>query len=123
MKPSDVLDKAAEIIIRDGWYQGEYFETPDDPADRDQANRTAPCCQAGAISRAAHGVAWLIGWDAVDRAESHARYRAERYMRDYIRARYGTRSSVEWNDTVARDADEVVTALRGAAEEARRAGQ
>lgn len=131
MKPSEILDKAADIIVRDGWWQGAYYKEPstDLPAGEiwrwadDEARRTAPCCQAGAISRAAFGVAWADTLAQVDHVQGGAYSRADGYMRRYAHKTFGDTSPIAWNDEPERTAEEVVEALRGAAELAREAGE
>lgn len=128
MKPSEILDKAAEIIERDGWIQGKYYQTDRHNPKSDQAaNEHGPCCQAGAISRAAYGTAWASYAERADNREAQeASSRADRYMRLYL-VREGKAvgehaSPIEWNDRPNRTADEVTAALRGAAEMARTNG-
>jgi len=126
MKPSEILDAAANIVLRDGWHQGTYFAVePEDPQDvQDEKNRTAPCCQAGAISRAAYGMAWVTYPRTTDidlqRLGAHAK--AGHYMGQYIRRVHGA-TPIEWNDRPERTAGEVVAALRGAADDAREADE
>ena len=126
MKPSDVLDSAANIILRDGWTQGQYYEVPDlvgasieeATIRNEEANRSGPCCQAGAISRAVSGKAWTLGRWVREHPEARtAHARANHYMMRQVS------NPVRYNDTPGRTADEVVAALRGAAELARKAGE
>lgn len=141
MKPSEILDNAANILLRDGWHQGMYYEevnytggtAEDYQAASKAANQTAPCCQAGAITRAAFGYAW-VGFPKPnelatlhDRRERDAAVaKANGYMRDLVFSlgegeEYT--STVAWNDAPGRTKDEVVAALRAAAERARAAGE
>src|ERR1043165_3462754 len=70
MNPKQVCAKAAEIIQRDGWHQGDFFpdpdtswvedETPEGYASRQEyeywlAETSAPVCAMGAIRRAVTG--------------------------------------------------------------------
>ncbi|WP_432112824.1 DUF6197 family protein [Streptomyces sp. S1] len=125
MKPSEILDAAANIILRDGWHQGTYFAfEPHDPREVcEEKNRTAPCCQAGAISRAAFGVALREGGlkEATD-ARVLAFSRASHYMLWHVQQTYNV-TPIEWNDRPTTTKDDIVTALRGAADDARRAGE
>jgi len=135
MKPSEVLDRAADIIIRDGWLQGHYYlevdweDCADDRAELDRkARESAPCCQAGAISRAAYGVAWRSAWrrldERVSEAQKFAAAKAEGYMQQYVREVLGSRvSSIAWNDAPDTTAEDVIDALRGAAGLARASGE
>jgi hypothetical protein len=130
VKPSEALDSAANIILRDGWHKNGYYKEKEgwratfDAADQD-GRKDAPCCQAGAIARAIWGTAWKTPSmsptipDPV--AVTHAR--AEMYMRRYVRRNFGVMSPIAWNDEGAANADEVVAALRGAAADAREAGE
>lgn len=127
MLPSEILDRAADIIVRDGWIQGSYYRPAeydyefDDEVNRQRdikAAATAPCCQAGAIARAAHGVAWQpTPFPALTLIE--ARVKAEGYMQLHL----GVTSAICWNDEAGRTAEEVVEALRCAAALARREGE
>ena len=136
MKPSDVLESAANIILRDGWWQGSYFKIPpvtgggdlaglgfteSYKASEEEANRSAPCCQDGAISRAATGWAWPNGKAAFESCASAAQ--AAKWMRRYTEANFEERSPIAWNDAHGRTKEDVVAALRGAAEMAREAGE
>jgi hypothetical protein len=130
-KPSEILDSAAEIIERDGWYQGKYFKYDDESPKLDVAkeeNRTAPCCQAGAISRAVWGVAWRVRnsfpaegdverWEAHQKAEDYTR-RMTRTLTDHVEG-----SPIAYNDHPDRTARDVTDMLRGAAALARAAGE
>lgn len=119
MKPSEVLDSAANIILRDGWYQGNFYEPPPAvdglAAADDEANRSAPCCQDGALQRAIWGVAYVGGhwWiDPTPQAQAYKQARA--YMEQVVGD-----NSIDWNDHPDRTKEEVVAALRQAAENAR----
>lgn len=132
MKPSEILDTAANIIIRDGWNQGVYYKTvsysPNDdayPDLDDEANRTAPCCQAGAISRAIFGKAWTSFSTHPDPSSAWTvKASADNYANRYIRLRHkGVKGAIEFNDLPTTTADDVVAALRGAAQLAREGGE
>jgi hypothetical protein len=95
---ADLLDKAADIIERDGWCQGKYASDPE----------TGPCCALGAIRRAATGTAFPAcddDWDAITNAG-----RALARLTGFVPG---------WNDTQGRQAVEVTAALHAAAEKAR----
>ena len=135
MLPSEILDNAANILLRDGWWQGTYYKEPDLVVDTDEdmlaisrtADQTAPCCQEGAINRAAIGYAWFSSERrrTASQEDTRARDEAVRWMRRYVEEQSaGTwRSPVAWNDESDRTVDEVVEALRGAAELARNHGE
>lgn len=135
MKPSEILDSAANIILRDGWAQGAYFkeEACFGIHAQQTANKTAPCCQDGAISRATWGWAWMGGNPNVHRERTpettRARARANRFMKEYIRSTgwtddsYVGVSAIAWNDHPGRTREEVVEAFRRAADLAREAGE
>jgi hypothetical protein len=121
VKASEVLDSAANIILRDGWNQDSYFKLG---GDEDESNKSGPCCQAGAISRAAFGYAWVNHGGVSYKFELHeARRKADYYMARYLLHTRGESSPICWNDDPERTAEEVVAALRGAAELAREAGE
>ena len=134
VKASELLDKAAQIVETDGWYQGEFYrpvkyegEFETEYQEKDEAARkSAPCCQSGAISRAATGFAWLSFRERREFPENviQAGRRAEGFMNEYVQEvlRFGAGSAVSWNDQPERTADEVAAALRGAAGMARAAG-
>lgn len=136
MKPSEVLDKAADIIERDGWIQGAYYREVDRGADLstwnlddDDANRTAPCCQAGGVARAVCGWAWPGGHGGGKRRRtpegSVLIHKATGYMNRYVAALTGddAMTGVSYNDAPGRTAGEMTTALRAAAGQARAAGE
>jgi hypothetical protein len=123
MKPSEALDKAAEIIERDGWTQGVYYLEPAPTGDyeenirRDEeARRSAPCCQRGAIVRALAGT-----WKAL--------FALSKGERDTVRTAHGFCREVtgghpvEWNDAPGRTKEEVIDMLKSAASLARKAGE
>lgn len=132
MKASEVLESAANIILRDGWNQNAYFLNPDIDASAltpvqcnaavDEANRSAPCCQEGAISRAVTGWAWYGGRETTF-DQRHATRKATSWMERYVLANHSCRSPIAWNDLPTTTKDDVVAALRGAAEMARAAGE
>lgn len=122
MKPSEVLDTAANIIVRDGWYQGAYYKEAEEAtvADDLRAAGTAPCCQAGAIGRAVSGVAWYPYTPSTSLTEEQVLMEdAERFMIRYVRTTFGVSSPIDWNDQPGTTAGQVVEALRGAARMAR----
>lgn len=125
MKPSEILDKAADIIVRDGWHQGSYFETdPNATAEEDaELAKTAPCCQDGAILRAVYGTAWPTTWQHGESDPKKEKMAADEYMIGYVKKAYGVGSPIAWNDRSTTTKDDVVTALRGAANNAREAGE
>jgi hypothetical protein len=123
VKPSEALDKAVEVIERDGWIQGAYYREP--PVDLPHAEyvtaeaegrKSAPCCQRGAIVRAVTGT-WrsLSVLPEVDR--------------DTIRGAHGYcrqvagKHPIEWNDDPGRTKEEVVEMLKSAAGLARNNGE
>lgn len=140
MLPSEILDNAANIILRDGWHQGTYYKEPVLVTDSDEdetlreagevADKTAPCCQEGAINRATIGYAWLSSERrrTASHEDTRARDEAVRWMRRHLNATSSidgdqVRSAVSWNDHPDRTVEEVVEALRGAAELARSRGE
>lgn len=123
VKPSEALDKAVEIIERDGWNQGEYYRTPRPVEDYEEntrldeeAKRSAPCCQRGAIIRALTGT-----WKTITEM-SHADAETVLRAHGYCRQLTGYHP-IEWNDAPDRTKEEVVDMLKRAAELAREAGE
>lgn len=131
MKISDTLSKAADILERDGWLQGAYYKEPEvvyaypelDPAADEEARRTAPCCQRGAISRAVFGSAYVVSAYGSPVGYGSDFYAAFRYFDEYMMYERGVEGTVAWNDAPGRTKGEVVEALRGAAGKARGEGR
>jgi hypothetical protein len=86
MTPSQVLRKAAEVIEEFGWIQGEY------------GGADEGYCVDGAIQCAAHG--------------AYDRFLARSLLCGYLRASW----LPLWNDAPERTKDQVIAALRAAAE-------
>jgi hypothetical protein len=103
MTTREVLLAAADHIERFGWQQ-RYFGTPG-----------KPCCLLGAISVAAGNRA---GGHAVNSSSADAERAADRRIMQYLRSTHRAIDLVTWNDSPGRTAEEVIAALRGAAEEA-----
>lgn len=128
MKASEALDKAADILLRDGWHQGHFFKYKPGSVSpmTDPENKTAPCCQDGAIARAIWGYAFVshlaLGREETV-AEANLARSAQGFMSKYVYAHHGQTSPIHWNDQVGRKKKEVVAALRGAAELARAEGK
>jgi len=129
MKPSEVLDKAADIIIRDGWMQGDFYLTTNGSGRYwdEQEAKSAPCCQFGAINRAVWGYAWAPSRVAEQWGGPNmwVAAKAEGYINRYVQENLGLLGigAVHWNDEDGRTAEEVVAALRAAAELARQEGE
>lgn len=115
MKPSEALDKAVEVIERDGWTQNVYYLEPqltlDDYEENirrdEEAKRSAPCCQQGAIVRALTGT-----WKSINEMSKPDReiIRAtSAYCRQLTDAH-----PIEWNDAEGRTKEEVVEMLKAA---------
>ncbi len=119
MKPSEILDSAANIILRDGWHQGDFYKIPNpytNAEEEEEANRTGPCCQDGALQRAVWGRAWHSGRHC--KPEFPAYWEAREYMDRHL-----GQDPIYWNDHLASTREEVVEALRSAAELARSEGR
>ena len=115
--PEQVLSAAAEIIERDGWHQGDFHQPPrydtDNYLEADaQAELHAPVCALGAINRATTGNAADSG--AID-SEVHAlNYQARCMLAAVVDA--GTPYIIpRWNDDPTRTAEDVLLALKRAA--------
>jgi len=87
---ADVLNKAADLIERDGWTQGTY-------------QLDGKRCVDGAISATSHD------WST---------WRNRKEARELLRDTIGAQILVDWNDAPGRTKTEVVAALRAAAERA-----
>lgn len=100
------LRNAADVIERDGWHQGAYFQPED-------GNGSGGCrvCASGAINTAVHGFAWPPIFDTSERERADAAWYAASTFAD---GPWG--SIVLWNDEPGRTAEEVIAALRGAAD-------
>ena len=110
MKISKVLSKAADHIEKHGWYQGYYWPSPTDYKWREPSYTEGdPCCALGAI-------AVVEGRDPV-----HEETAAMEFLAEHIGET--TAGVADWNDAGSRTKDEVLAALRGAAERARVLGR
>ena len=87
MNAADVLDKAADVIERDGWCRHEYH----DPEGRH--------CTVGAIEAAVIQEGHFPISETIDEAEDSL----DRWLGQSVAA---------WNDDIARDVREVITSLR-----------
>lgn len=126
MKPSEILDSAANILLRDGWWQGSFYKNAENPDDDPEANKSAPCCQDGAIRRALFGLAYQpYRFIAEEEPLFLAQRRADYFMTQSVKALDPLHepNPILWNDTPGRTREEVVEAFRGAAELAREAGE
>jgi len=101
-----ILDKAADVIERNGWYQGSYFN---EVAGRAPAD--CPVCTYGAIHIAAFGEPTPV-LETEESAMGEAN-RAVNVLRKYLGI---TSVGAVWNDASDRTAEQVITALRGAAQ-------
>lgn len=99
----DVLDRAADIIERNGWWQNFYCDLGSSLPKRDCA-----VCARGAINLAANGRTP----DRLSKVGEAALQALERYLG--ISGEYPD-SVADWNDHPGRTAEEVVAALRGTA--------
>jgi hypothetical protein len=101
----EVYRKALEDLETNGWYQGHYFDVPDDYMYLDDAvPQNCASCALGAITRAG-GTIWNKSWatpairDAMELMEEWA-------------AIHGHGSVGMWNDDPARTEDDVKAAFR-----------
>lgn len=98
-----ILDLAADLIERNGWWQQYYYDPGSHLPKRDCA-----VCARGAINLAANDRTpdrlSDVGEDALRALERHLGISGEY-----------PNSVADWNDKPARTAEEVVAALRGAA--------
>jgi len=105
---SETLYKAADHIEQNGWYQGYFWPRPDIGWEPPYVDGD-PCCALGAIA-----VVEDVNPHGVDTE-------AMKYVAEHVGL--GTASFADWNDDPDRTKDEVLVALRGAAERAERAGR
>lgn len=103
MIEADILDSAADIIERNGWWQGYYYDLGTDLPKRER-----PCCARGAINLAANGRTpdrlSDVGQDALGVLERFLGISGDH-----------PNSVADWNDDAGRTAEQVVAALRSAA--------
>jgi hypothetical protein len=100
------LRAAADIIERNGWHQGNYF-LPDDPKPPQECR----VCALGAIHVAIHGQPWSPMFDSEQEDRTLKAFAA---ASRFVDGPWG--SLVGWNDEPDRTAEEVIAALRGAAD-------
>lgn len=103
----DILRKTREVIERDGWYQGMYWDRTDELDDNEATARSnCPVCVMGAIGRG------LIELEVVEYFNPWAPAASVAY---HLLAKacdtYGTRDPVEFNDEIATDVSDVLTVL------------
>jgi hypothetical protein len=105
MKPSEILDKAAELLEEKGWCQRREM----DPS-------TGAMCARGAIKRAigARTIRLDKAYFLDDLREEEDHVVAMHAMR-YVKETTGADHIPHWNDSPMRTADEVITSLRHAA--------
>lgn len=106
-KPSEVLERAAELINTYGWVRG-----------MDHAGSAS--CAYGAIDWAARGVINPAGWSIPPSTSltNAIREIAMTEMRSYLS--YGI---IPWNDEIVRRKSQVVKGLKKAAKQARKQGR
>lgn len=117
MKTSEILDKAADVIERNGWVQDEWYEfgRAEDPRD-------CPVCAGGGLDVAA-------GYDPGEPDDIPALSAAVKAFAAHVdpafdpaaQGGYGTVAG--WNDEPGRTAEEVVRELRAAAASERSQGR
>ncbi|MGW0682914.1 DUF6197 family protein [Streptomyces sp. NPDC002754] len=127
MDPKQVCAQAAEIIQRDGWYQGDFYDEPETTRRPDEtteeyiarqayedwlAETSAPVCAMGAIRRAVTGGSVMnlpVGSDRMLVLNAA----------DLLAGSVGslaTRLDIPaWNDAPERSAEDVILALKRAA--------
>lgn len=113
IKTADVLDRAANIIERNGWYQGSYFDRY--ALDGERSPNDCPVCTLGALNVALGALNPSHDVDLNGPAEMALR----RYLN--LDDSDGADSLADWNDRRCRTAEQVVAALRAAAQAEREA--
>lgn len=96
--PAEILAKSADVIVERGWHRGNYK----DP-------HGSAVCLLGAISVAAGEEPHVIGSPEAPAEAAAAIIAFEDWLGSDM-------DLADWNDEIAEDADEVITALREAAE-------
>lgn len=110
---ASVLDKAANIIDRNGWTQGDLYDMAQ---GEDMAAQDCRVCAIGAINTASYGhPMYPVRASQLSAKAEHA----VDLVRDHLRL--GSMKLAVWNDDFDRTADEVTTAFRETAAELRRA--
>lgn len=126
--PKQICADAAEIIQRDGWYQGDFYpdpqtswradETDDEHSDRYLyedwlADRTAPVCAMGAIRRA------VTGGSVMDIMSGATDRQLVRQAADLLAGTIGPSTTAldvpRWNDARERTREDVILAFKQAA--------
>lgn len=111
--PADVLRGAARYLELHGWTQDQLF------ADAWESGQFPPACALGAIAIAAYGC--VIDWPYNTHRPEHRLFvRSVDFAEDYIdviTCRDASPLLSEWNDIHDRTAEEVITALRAAADD------
>ena len=110
----DVLEGAAVLLERDGWLQGRTFQTD---VFADGSYVVVGRDVLGAIREAAFEVPALEVWDDQRVAFELAEWRLAEFL-GLAKSRFELRTSdfFDWNDADGRTAEDVVAALRGAAQ-------
>jgi len=100
---ADVLDRAADRIERDGWWQGAYYDgrIASRPVSIELREHPRPCCVMGALIA-----------EAPTRRVTLAEWALKRFLKMPV-------TLAAWNDAPERSQAEVVAALRGAAAQER----
>ncbi|MFD0902386.1 DUF6197 family protein [Actinomadura sediminis] len=119
MKPSQILERAADVVERNGLHHGDWILTVPDMPEVD-----CPVCAGGAINVAALGHAEI---DADDEASLRGAHR-QAYLALARLIVPGVAEETEalietvarWNDAERPTAEQVVAMLRAAAENERR---
>lgn len=130
MKTSEILDKAADVIERNGWHQGDWMHAR--PGRQDDE---CPVCEGGALNLAVTGSPCIDADDddapadlltAYEVMAHRAKPSLEIGPEDYTVGEL-LEAFVEvvasWNDAKGRTAEEVVRELRAAAASEREAGR
>lgn len=117
MLTSEILDKAADVIERNGWTQGDWYDV-----DARGDSRECPVCALGAIN--------VAGGSLPDEFPDGPRRAAALVLADRLGVledalSYGLSNTVgrDWNDVAGRTAEEVVAELRAAVASEREAGR
>lgn len=112
--PAELLDKAIEILQKDGWYQGALVDYAG-AVTSGEASRMAPVCALGALNRASSGMAeHCLPQDAQaynDAAEALMSVIADA---EGFRGSYPENPIPEFNDAVGRSVEDVLLAFKHA---------
>lgn len=121
MKVSEILDKAADVIERRGWWQGDYMPDINERQRRDVTVDSCPVCLLGGLNVAVGNAPDEPIHDKSNPDAFAAAFALAVHL-DIPLSVSATSLGDDWNDR-QRTAEEVVRELRAAAASEREAGR